>query len=209
MKKTILIIAVFFTTIAAFSQSFEGEIKFSNTYKSKNPQVTNEQWENLMGSSQNYTIKKGDYKSTLDGTLFQWQLYINKDNKLYSKVSQSASVFWNDGSVQGDEVVKVELNKGVTEILGYKCDELILYCKSGIQKYYFNSTTKVDTKLFVNHKFGNWYDVLSRTNAIPIKSIIETPQYTMESVATKITPMAIDSKVFELAEGVTLEKSPF
>jgi hypothetical protein len=53
-------------------------------------------------------------------------------------MSNSETVFWSDANIQGDEVLKVDVNKNVSEILGYKCDEVILTCKSGVQKYYFN-----------------------------------------------------------------------
>ena len=124
-------------------------------------------------------------------------------------MSNSETVFWNDGNTNSDSVLNVEINKGVTEILGYKCDEVILTCKSGVQKYYFNSKLSVDTKLFTNHKFGNWYDYLSKTNSLPLKSIIETAQFTMESVATEVKPMKLDTKTFELPTGIKTEKNPY
>jgi len=209
MKKAIAIIFTVLTTMTVLGQSFEGKIFYANTYKSKNQKMTDQQWTSMMGSTQEYLIKGGDYKSIANGTLVQWQLYINKDNKLYNKMSNSETAFWNDASVQGDEILKVEVNKGVTEILGYKCDEVILTCKSGLQKYYFNSKLSVDTKLFSNHKFGNWFDYLSKSNSLPLKSVIETAQFTMESVATEVKPMKIDIKSFELPAGIKTEKSPY
>jgi hypothetical protein len=209
MKKAIAIIFTVLTTMTVFGQSFEGKIFYANTYKSKNPKMTDQQWTSMMGSTQEYLIKGGDYKSIANGTLVQWQLYINKDNKLYNKMSNSETAFWNDASFQGDEVLKVEVNKGVTEILGYKCDEVIFTCKSGLQKYYFNSKLSVDTKLFANHKFGNWFDYLSKSNSLPLKSVIETAQFTMESVATEVKPMKLDTKILELPAGIKTEKSPY
>jgi hypothetical protein len=209
MKKAIVIIFTVLATITVFGQNFEGKILYTNSYKSKNPKMTDQQWTSMMGSTQEYLIKGGDYKSIANGTLVQWQIYINKDNKLYNKMSNSETALWNDASIQGDEILKVEVNKGVTEILGYKCDEVILTCKSGIQKYYFNSKLSVDTKLFVNHKFGNWFDYLSKSNSLPLKSIIESAQFTMESVATEVKPMKLDTKTFELPTGTKTEKSPY
>lgn len=209
MKKAIAIIFTVLATMTVFGQTFEGKIFYANTYKSKNPKMTDQQWTSMMGSTQEYLIKGGDYKSIANGTLVQWQLYINKDNKLYNKMSNSETAFWNDASVQGDEVLKVEVNKGVTEILGYKCDEVIFTCKSGLQKYYFNSKLSVDTKLFTNHKFGNWFDYLSKSNSLPLKTVIETAQFTMESVATEVKPMKLDTKTFELPAGIKTEKSPY
>ena len=210
MRKSLLILTISLITAAtSFGQTFEGKIIYSNSYKSKSPQVSDQQWTLMMGSTQEYLIKGGNYKSIANGTLVQWQLYINKDNKLYNKMSNSETAFWNDGNVQGDEVLKVELNKNVTEVLGYKCDEVILTCKSGVQKYYFNSKLSGDTKLFANHKFGNWFDYLSKSNALPLKSIIETAQFTLESIATEVKPMKLDDKEFELPIGIKTDKSPY
>jgi hypothetical protein len=209
MKNVLTLALSLLTVITVFGQSFEGKIVYSNTYKSKNPKMTDQQWTSMMGSTQEYLIKGGDYKSIANRTLVQWQLFINKDNKLYNKMSNSETAFWNDASVQGDEVLKVEVNKNVIEVLGYKCYEVILTCKSGVQKYYFNSKLSVDIKLFVNHKFGNWFDYLSKSNSLPLKSVIETAQFTMESIATEVKPMKLDTKTFELPAGIKTEKSPY
>jgi hypothetical protein len=210
MKKILLVLSLsILTAVTSFAQNFEGKIFYTNTYKSKNPQMTDEQWTSMMGSKQEYLIKDGNYKSIANGTLVQWQLYINKENKLYNKLSNSETALWNDGSVQGDEVLKVELNKNVTKVLGYACDEVILTCKSGIQKYYFHSKLALDTKLFAKHKFGNWFDYLSKSNALPLKSIIDNAQFTMVNEATEIQPIKLDSKEFELPAGIKTEKSPY
>jgi hypothetical protein len=195
--------------MTVFGQYFEGKISYANTYKSKNPKMTDQQWTSIMGSRQEYLIKGGDYKSIANGALVQWQLYINKDNKLYNKMINSETVFWNDASDQGDEILKVEVSNGVTEILGYNCDEVVLTCKSGVQKYYFNSKLSVDTKLFSNHKFGNWFDYLSKSKSLPLKSVVETAEFTLESVATEVNRMQLDSKNFELPSGIKTAKSPY
>ena len=204
---TVIILLV--TLTHSFGQSFEGKLIFANTYRSKMPNVSDEQFNSMMGTMQEYYIKNGNYKSSMNGTFFQWQLYINKDNKLYSKMSNSPSVFWTDGEVNPDVVVKAEINKGVLEVLGYSCDELILTCKSGIQKYYFSNKLKVDAKQFEKHKFGNWSEVLSRTHALPLKMIIESPQFILDCVATKVESISVDSKMFELPADAKIEKSPY
>ena len=98
--------------------------------------------------------------------------------------------------------------KNVTEVLGYPCDELVLTCKSGLQKYYFNTKLSVDITLFTNHKFGNWYDYLSKANSLPLKMIIDNSQFSWECVATKVTAMKLDKAFFELPANTTTMKSP-
>lgn len=209
MKKLKLLLLLLITFSFAYAQSFEGKVVYKNNYKSKIASVTNEQFNSMMGTTQEFFIKAGNYRSTANGTFFQWQLYSNKDNKLYSKMSNSQAVLWNDGSANTDEVIKAEVNKGVMNILGHQCDELILTCKSGVQKYYYSSRLKVDPKLFEKHKFGNWNEVMSRTSALPLRMIIDNPQFTLESSATEIVPMKLDDKLFELPADSKLEKSPY
>jgi hypothetical protein len=209
MTKTITFLFAILSTITSFGQTFEGEIVYKNTYKSKMPNVTDNQFTTMMGATQEYFIKDGDYKSVANGSLFQWQLYVNKDNKLYSKMANSETLIWNDGAINTDEILKVEVNKNVTEILGYKCDELIFTCKSGTQKYYFNTKLSVDPKLFVNHKFGNWHEFISKSNSLPLKSIIDNAQFSLESVATEVKEIKLDETIFDLPAGARTMKSPY
>jgi hypothetical protein len=209
MTKTITFLFATIFAFASFGQTFEGKIIYKNNYKSKMPNMSDEQFTTMMGSTQEYFIKNGDYKSVANGSFFQWQLYVNKDNKLYSKMSNSETLLWNDAATNPDEILKAEVNKGATEILGYKCDELVLTCKSGIQKYYFNTKLSVDTKLFTNHKFGNWYDFLSKSNSLPLKSIVDNAQFTLESVATEVEEMKLDKTLFDLPIDSKTMKSPY
>ncbi len=209
MKKILTIALTILTVVTVNGQIFEGKITYQNIYKSKLPNVTDQQFTTMMGSIQDYIIKGGNYKSGSNGTLFLWQLYQNKDNKLYSKMSNSETILWNDGSVNTDSVLKVELNKQVTEILGYKCDELVLNCKSGVQKYYFNSKLGVDISLYIKHLYGNWYDYLKVAKALPLKSVIETQQFTLTSVAKEVKEMKIDDKELKLPENAKTAKSPY
>ena len=207
--KTLTSLIATLLTIASFGQSFEGKIIYKNSYKSKIANVTDEQFTSMLGTTQTYFIKGGDYKSETNGTFVQWQLYVNKDNKLYNKMANTQTLLWNDGAINTDTLLKAELNKDVTEILGYKCNELVLTCKSGVQKYYFNSKLSIDPTLFVNHKFGNWYEFVSRTKSLPLKSTVDNAQFTLENVATEVIPLKLEKEFFELPIDTKTMKSPY
>mgnify|MGYP000055868459 CR=1 FL=1 len=194
---------------SAFGQAFEGKVTYQTSYKSKMPNVTDEQFSSMMGTTQEYFIKGGAYKTSSNGSMLQWQLYVNADNKLYSKMSNAPAVWWNDGNVSTDEVLKTEINRNATDILGYKCDEFIMTCKSGVQRYYFNHKLKVDPKSFDKHKFGNWNVYISNTGALPLKMSIDNPQFVMESVAVEVKPMKLDDEFFKLPPDIKTEKSPY
>ena len=209
MKKTLSTIYLSLCCVIALAQSFEGKIIYKNTYKSKVPSLSNEQLTGMMGTTQTWSVKDGQYRSDLDGTFMQWQLFVKADNKVYSKMANSEAALWNDAAVNPDEVLSSELHPGVVEILGYKCDELVLNCKTGVQKYYFSSKLPLDAALFSTHQFGNWYAYLSKAKAVPLKMIIDSPQFSIESVATEIKPGKLDNSLFALPAGIATTKSPY
>lgn len=198
-----------FLTITSYAQKFEGEIIYQNTYKSKIHSLTDEKFTSLMGSTQDYFIKDGWYKSISNGALLQWQIYVPTDNKTYTKMSNNEAALWTDAGSNSDSVISEILNKNVADILGYKCDELILNCKSGTQKYYFNSKLAIDSKMYVNHKYGNWYSFVSKSNAVPLKMEIDNAQFTMTSIATQVKSQKLQNSVFQLPPGIAIEKSPY
>ena len=209
MKKVIIILATIFFCNAIVAQNFEGVIIYKNSYKSKNPKVTDKQFSEMMGSSEEFYIKNGNYKSLRNGSFYQWSLYVNHDNKFYSKFALSDTLFWDDAAINTDTVLKAEINKEVIEILGYKCDELILTCKNGIQKHYFNSKLHIDPNSYVNHKFANWYEYLSKAKAIPLRSIVEYDQFIIEMVAMEVKEIKLDKIFFDLPTSYKAIKNPF
>lgn len=209
MSRILLTLLLAASICPSFAQTFEGIIIYKTTYISKLPNVNNDQLTEMMGTTQEYAIKKGNYKTSSNGKIFQWQIYRNSENKLYNKMSQSETLLWNDGSINQDEFVKAEINKHVIEILGYPCDELIITCKNSTQKHYYNSKLKIDVRAFEKLKYGSWNEVISRTRAIPLKMIVDVAQYQMECIATEIKRRKLDDSVFELPAGSKSEKSPY
>ena len=78
-----------------------------------------------------------------------------------------------------------------------------------MQKYYFNATVGLNSELYKNLKYGNWYDFVKRSHALPLKLILDSPQFTIESVATEVKKMKIDDKEFRLPLNSKIAKSKF
>lgn len=175
---------------------FEGKITYSINYLSHSPMIPEKSLTQYMGDRQEYYIKGGDYKSVLHGAILEWQLYINKENKIYSKLSNFPEIKEDDGSEDNDEVIKSAIRKNADTVLGYQCDELTLTSSSGVQKYYFSSKLPVDPSLYKKHKFGNWATYTRIAKAVPLKMIIQTEAFTVESVAIEISPQKLDASFF-------------
>jgi hypothetical protein len=210
MRNIIWILAIALSIPAAsIGQNFEGKVVYKNTFKSKLPNVTDDMFTQMLGSSIEYNFKNGNYRTSSNGSFVLWQLYVKEDNRLYTKTSNSSAIYWTDGSENKDEVLKSELKKNALQILGHQCDELVLTCKSGVQKYYFSSKFKIDPKLFENHKFGNFSEYVSKSKAVPLKIVVDNAQFNMESVADSVVEEKINDELFHLPQDAVLEKNPY
>lgn len=192
------------------TQVFEGKIIYKNKITSLTENVSSQKWEEMMGTTMEYAIKNGNYKSSTDGEFIQWQLYTKKDNKLYSKFSNSQSVYFNMGTDNKDKVYKAEVRKGAKEVLGYKCDELVLTCETGTQKFYYHPVLAVNPEDFKNHKYANWDEFLTRAKALPLMMVIEQKgKFVIETTAVKVIPQKLNDSMFQLPAGSKVEKSPY
>jgi hypothetical protein len=207
MPYFLLLFLLSFFSVSA--QSWEGKITYQNSYSSTNDHVTTQQLSTMMGTIQEYYIQGGNYKSVMNGKMMEWQMYLHSENKLYTKSAMSPSILWNDAADQNDSLISIKINKAAATILGYSCDEMIITLKSGVQKYYYSSKLAIDPSLFKGHVYGNWYDYISRAKALPLKMVIQTPDFTMQSVATKAEAQKLDASIFRLPAGVGLMKSPY
>jgi hypothetical protein len=209
MKQLLCTLALALSCLAAHAQHFEGKIVYHNTLQSNNPDLSNETLTATVGDAQEWYIKEGDYRSELNGKQMSWQLYRNSENKLYSKFAGFNKLLWNDGATNADSVLSTTLRKGVTKIMGYKCDELTLVCRSGVQKYYFSPKLSVNRDVYKAHRYANWYAYLSKAGAVPLKIEIENAQYSLQSVATGVYPQKLSSTLFALPADAQTMKSPY
>ncbi|HKG07037.1 MAG TPA: hypothetical protein VKB19_11290 [Pedobacter sp.] len=202
MKRILITLLFSLCCSIAFSQSLEATIVYKNTYKSKYPNLTDAQLTELLGTVQNYYIKGENYKSVSDGKMMQWQLYRGPENKIYNKMSNSDKAMVLDASINEDQVISVKVEKNAATILGYKCDKLILQCKSGVQNYFFAPNLFIDKKLYSKHAYGNYYAFLSASNSAPLKMTIDAPTFYMEGIATSVSLGKVSDDIFKLpAEG--------
>lgn len=159
--------------IMNFAQSFEGIITYSNSYKSKLPKLKDERFNSVMGTLQTYYIKGGNYKSVFNGLFIKMQLYSNIENKSYSLTAKSDSLYWEDYSKNKDVATKYEIEKGKETVMGIVCDVIIVYTSKSKTYYYYNKKYAVNPEVFAEHQYGNWYYIISKTKALPLKTIYE------------------------------------
>ena len=209
MKKTFLFLSLIITSIWASAQTFEGKVLYQNRVTSKVKEMTDQQWTDLLGSQQEYYIKNENYKSISNGTMFSWQLYLGAENKIYNKLAKSPSVFWIDAGQQEETISKIEVVMNAATVLGYPCNMVVINTPTSVEKYFYNEKFKIDASQFEKHKYGNWAAFVAKSNALPLKSIIEKQQFTIISEAKSIKAINLSDSLFEIPSGFQITKSPY
>lgn len=179
-------------------QSFEGIVKYSISYQSKSNKISSSQFNNLLGTKQVYVLKGGNYKSAFNGSFMKLQIYRNDENRNYNLTAKSDTLYYEDYIKNKDKALSYEIKKNQDTIMGIPCDLIIVKSKKSKSLIYFNSDYKVNPDLFKNHNYANWYYIVSKTKALPLKTITETEQFIMTSIATEIKPMQLNDNVFEI-----------
>jgi hypothetical protein len=192
------------------AQEFEGSIIYQVNYASKVSTAQNERLATMMGTHQTYSIKGGRYRSDNNGRVFLTQLYYPDENRLYNKYAQSDTWFWIDGARQSDTLVSFMTNKKVVTILGIVCDELKFECKKSTHTYYYPSDKQLlyNKSKFKRHQFGLFSEYVKHAGRIALKSIVETPDMVITSIAASIEPKSLPESLFSLPDGALKEKSP-
>jgi len=198
--KPLFLLLLLITPLISRSQVFEGKISYTNSYRSKTPHLNDQQLETMMGTNQDYYIKGADYKSIFNGTFVKMQLYRSIENRSYALTAKSDSLYWEDYRKNNDIATRFEVEKAKETVMGVVCDVLIVYTPKTKTSYYYNTKYAVDPANFKQHNYGNWYYLLSKTKALPLKTISENDQFILISTAVSITPMKLEGSLFAIAD---------
>jgi len=206
-NKSILITVFIVANVFVYGQNFEGKIIYSNHFTSKMKNITNGQLDTIIGTMEEYFIKGGNYKLFLNGQSVKMKLYDYKTNRIYNKTFKTDTLFWFDASVNTDEVTSFEIKKNAEIILGNQCDAIVMKTRTGTSVIYYSSRYKVDSKIYRNHNYSNWAFYVTKTESLPLKTVIETSQFKMESTAVEINPMKLEAIYFDIDSEIPVKKS--
>jgi hypothetical protein len=207
MKITATILLTCLSATSFAQSAFEGEIIYHNKFISKIPNVTGEQIGMMIGTTQEYFIKDASYKSRINGSIMVLQLYDPKTNRLYNKKPASDTLYWIDAASSSGDVVNYEIFKNKEKVLGLDCDALVVYTKNDTTTLYYSPKYKAEASLYAKHNYGNWFFFLSKSGALPLKTVFRSRQFIMESVAVEVKPMQLTNNYFAIPPGAPLKKS--
>ena len=203
-----------FTLISIASvkcQNFNGKITYNIEYSKMNLNgVTSSEFKVAMGSIEEFYIQSGNHKTKYNGLIMDWVIYKANEDKIYFKAKDEVDVFYKSSMVFDKTPSKIEFHDEVIEVLGYSCKKLTIHFdeNSRITSYY-STDLPVDSELYKKGKYDGFYLLLSKTNAISLKTIYESPQHTKTITAINIKNYLVNGKEFDLPLGVKVVEAPW
>lgn len=191
---------------------FEGVITFEDTYSSSNPAVDIAAVNAQYGTKSEFYFKNGNYKQIYNGSVLKSLLFNSKENRSYIQSSASDTLFYLDCSESNETIVSSEIDNNKASVLGRNCSVLkiiandLLGKPSRISTYFFDESISINPDWFENVRYSSYDKLYAITKSLPIKTIHETENYTVTSVAVSVKKQVIDSSVFQLPRDVVTMK---
>lgn len=197
---------ILFSLLNLRSQNFQGKITYTNTFESKIKNMTPEKFAQFIGSKQEYFIKEGDYLILSNGEISNVMLYQNKKNKIYTKNIYNDTIICFDASIEKTKVIEFKIVDSEEKILNQTCKKITMQLENGTSYvHYFAVKYKLNSTLFKGHGFNHWYFYLEKTNALPLKTIMENKQFKMISTAIEIKELKLSDSKFILPKDATIK----
>lgn len=208
MKKCLLLLLILFVSKNTFSQFFEGQVTYKNKFTSKTSRISSTQLDSIMGTKQEYLIKGGFYKSFLNGYSISYSQYDYRLNRVYLKRFKVDTLNWFNADINTDTLRDYQIKAKAGKVLGLDCDVIIMRTKTGTTTIFFSKKYKIDVSKYKRHNYENWQFYLEKCGALPLKTIIETPTFMMESTAIKVETIKLEDSYFSINPSIPVKGKP-
>ena len=180
LKQALVALSLIFTGFISYAQSYEGSITYKVEAHNPNPEmIPDSLWQKGIKEQfgergymlQKYFYKQGRYVSEIDaGTQTGYQAYNPEDGLLYSWQEGSDTALTVDSKKYMDKFVEIVPSEETETILGIACKSLIVKSEMGEMTFWYNSDHfKMDAKLYKDHLYGHWEQILGKTGCLPLK----------------------------------------
>ncbi len=179
--KNLFLVSLFFTfSLVTYGQNFEGSITYKLETQNPNPEmISEEDFQKMLKETfgergyivQNYFYKGSNYISEMDvGKEVGFMAYNSEDGLLYSWQKDAETAVTLDSKKFMDEFVEILESEETETILDILCSSIIVKSKFGEMKIWYNKDQfKMDPKLYEEHKYGHWNEILKRIECLPLK----------------------------------------
>jgi hypothetical protein len=181
---------------------FSGKITYQDSYQSKNPNISNSDFEKFMGTKREFYLQGAFYKDVHHGEVESVMLYRGDLNKLYTYNAGADTIFWMDALKDTlSTVLEIKMEDSNEIILGLKCKKLTVKSQLGTSIYFFSDRYLINPVDFKNHHLNFWNLYTSKCRSVPLKIVYEGQEIILTSTAIKVDQMKLEDDVFKIPSG--------
>ena len=207
VSMVVLLFACSLTSTKSDNPYFEGKISYDYDFIIKDTTRKTLFFKTLYPTKSVLTFKDGNSIEEYEGGESIYDLYIVNQNKFYTKRNPSDTLFWFDCGGPGEEILSMKVNSNNENILGIKCNELLITYKKKTVTYWYNQDTlKINPDWFKRLTYTNRDITSKKVGAICLKVKVEYPDYILMQTATSISIEKINSEVLTLPANAVLVK---
>lgn len=184
-----------------FSQTFfEGDVIYKFDLQKKDSSFDETSVITYPAKTTISIYKNGDWLQKPDDGIIEYSYFNHSDNRLYWKIKNVDTVFYELGNnrreTEVDSTLASKIEYNTDTILGFPCNRLIIQTPKFKLTFIYTTTFEINPLWYKNTKIG-YYDILyGLTKAIYLESIVETKYFISTMTAQNIHPRKISDREF-------------
>lgn len=183
-------------SLKSYSQ-FEGRIVYKQTYKSDNPDLTSEVLSQFLGDTHEYYVDGANYASLVNGMAESKSVHFPVSKEIIRYYPNGDSIVVVNILNPDSELIEAKLTDGSEKVLSWDCKSMVMNTSQTNQTYYYSDELKLKSKLFKDHKYGNYDTYTKLTGALPLKYVMVFPEFTITGTAVSVEEMELSDSFFE------------
>jgi hypothetical protein len=178
---------------------FVGVITYNESYKSKDPLISSDDFTKMMGSVRKLYIKGSNYRNVFDGNPGTVLLYRGDRQKIYRFEQNADTVFWmNALSDTLSKIITYKIEDTNETIMHLTVQKLTIKSEMGLTTYFYSGKYGINPADFTRHNLNFWNFYTLKSRAVPLKIVIENDRIIMTSTAVKIESLDLDQIIFDI-----------
>jgi len=209
MKKVFLLsFAMMLLVGFAHAQFFEGYVRYVHNLEITDTTLQKKDFflSYLLGSSSTLYIKGTNFHWKFAGCQMESQIYLSSSNTIYEKFPKKDTLFTSPAGVADEIILKDELKPSKVEVLGNKCQVLML--KSKFTKdnsvrgriYYFAKKYPLHPDFMRKYKRNANDLVFGKVVYLPLRFTYVYPSFRITYHAVEVKETKVDEELFNVSK---------
>ena len=185
-------------------QEFEGKITYKHFVTAIDSLYNVEDDYEYAGKTSIFFYKEGNYKWVNDNAYVEMEIFSNSERTSCLKFKENDTILKLQSNIENEKIIEFSITKNGENILGKKCDVLIIKAGSNgnlwERRYSFNKDYKINPESFNNYKYNSTDFIYSKTKSLPLKIELIFKDRKVTYIAMKIERIEVPLEIFNFPQ---------